>query len=369
MQNKLKYLYFLLLSTCYLQARSQTNIPYPDQHIQTMGRIGQHEGSAEVYWSGTSFTINFAGKGLTATLKDQRGDNYFYVIIDGGKVSKLKPHAKITKIHLDTAQKEYVLAEKLSPGKHTAQLFKCTEWTNGKTWFYGFTLAKGAKILPPPPLGKHKIEFYGNSITCGYAVEDFSGKDSYLSPYVNNYLSYASITARHFNAQYNCIARSGIGIMVSWFHQIMPEMYDLLDPENAGSKWNFKNYTPDVVVVNLFQNDSWILNLSYNAEYKARFGTTAPTEAHIIDAYQSFIKSIRQQYPNANIVCALGSMDATRPGSKWPGYIEKAAEGLNDKKVFTHFFPYKNTQGHPNIKEQEAMADNLISYIHTTFKW
>jgi len=44
-----------------------------------------------------------------------------------------------------------------------------------------------------------KMEFYGNSITCGFGVED-SVTDSGLSKYENNYLSYASITARHYNA-------------------------------------------------------------------------------------------------------------------------------------------------------------------------
>jgi len=41
---------------------------------------------------------------------------------------------------------------------------------------------------------------------------------------------------------------------------IMPEMYDGLNPADGNSKWNFNEYTPDVVVVNLFQNDSWLVN-------------------------------------------------------------------------------------------------------------
>jgi hypothetical protein len=39
------------------------------------------------------------------------------------------------------------------------------------------------------------MEFYGNSITAGYAIEDFSGNDQPDSTYTNNYLSYAAITA------------------------------------------------------------------------------------------------------------------------------------------------------------------------------
>jgi hypothetical protein len=62
-------------------------------------------------------------------------------------------------------------------------------------------------------------------------------------------------------------------------------------------------------------------------------------------------------------------MDATKPGAPWPGYIEKAVAGLNDKNVYTHFIPYKNTNGHPSIKEQQAMADDLIAFMDKNIKW
>lgn len=216
---------------------------------------------------------------------------------------------------------------------------------------------------------RRKIEFFGNSITCGYAIEDSSGKDRGTSPYENNYLSYAAITARHFDAEYYCTARSGIGVLVSWFPQIMPEMYNLLDASDPKSHWDFSKYTPDVVVVNLFQNDSWLVKSPTNEQFKARFGTTAPTEAQIIRAYADFIKTLRSTYPKAQIICALGSMDATATGSPWPGYIDKAVATLKDDRIYTHFFACKNTPGHPNIKEQQTMADDLIKFIDQKIEW
>ena len=147
----------------------------------------------------------------------------------------------------------------------------------GKTWFYHFMLYGANKILPPPPIQKHKMEFFGNSITCGYADEDTTGKDRGTSPYENGYLSYAALTARHFDAEFYSTSKSGIGITVSWFPLTMPEMYDRLDATDPYSKWDFSKYTPDVVVINLFQNDSWIVTQPSNDQFKARFGTTAPT--------------------------------------------------------------------------------------------
>lgn len=79
---------------------------------------------------------------------------------------------------------------------------------------------------------KRKIEFYGNAITAGIVVEALSGKDSPDSTNTNNYLSYAAITAQHFNAKHQCIYKSKIGATVHWFPFIMPKMYDRIFPEN-----------------------------------------------------------------------------------------------------------------------------------------
>ena len=62
-------------------------------------------------------------------------------------------------------------------------------------------------------------------------------------------------------------------------------------------------------------------------------------------------------------------MDVTKTGSKWPGYIESALKKLGDAKMYSHFVPYKNSKGHPNIKEHEAMAKSLIEFIENQIKW
>jgi hypothetical protein len=62
-------------------------------------------------------------------------------------------------------------------------------------------------------------------------------------------------------------------------------------------------------------------------------------------------------------------MDVTRKGSKWPDYIEKAVDSINDSLIYTHFIPYKNTPGHPNIEEQKTMANSLIQFIEENIIW
>lgn len=358
---KPKFLLLLAAAMATFACSAQTVvIRSHDPHIKYMGRIAMPDEAAELAWPGSNASIDFNGTGIKAILKDEHGENFINVIVDGKVVSVLHP---------DSVKKEYTLASNLSKGNHRVELFKRTEWTMGKTWLYEFDLDRGSHILPAPAVNKRKIEFVGNSITCGYADIDSTGKDRGTAPFENTYLSYATITAHHFNADFHITARSGIGILVSWFPQIMPEMYDKLDPTDSESKWDFSKFTPDVVVINLFQNDCWITKMPQNEQFKARFGSKAPNDDQIIRAYKEFVKTIRGKYPKARIICALGSMDATKEGSPWPGYIEKAVAQLNDKNMLTHFFPYKNTPGHPNVKEQQAMADDLIAFIEQNVKW
>jgi len=354
--------YFILVFAVAISftCNAQVIIKANDPHIHYMGRVAMQDGAAVLSWSGNSAEINFTGSTVSYTLRDERGDDYFNIIVDG----------KITSVlHLPAGQKTMYSVTGLTAGPHNLELFKRTEWAMGKTWLYGFEIATGGKVLPSPLTHKRKMEFFGNSISCGYAVEDLTGQDRGSAPYENGYISYAALTARHFNAEYTNTSKSGIGITVSWFPLIMPQMYDRLDATDSTSKWDFSKYTPDVVVINLFQNDSWIVKLPDNPQFKARFGTTPPTDKFIINAYANFVKSVRSKYPKAHIICILGSMDATKAGAPWPGYIQKAVDGLNDKNIYTHFIPYKGTPGHPNAAEQQAMANDLEGFIQQNIRW
>lgn len=357
--HKYGVIIFMLFFVLTGNAQTKT-VGFNDPKISYQGRINFLSNAAELSWPGTSATINFEGTSISAILQDLDTANYYNVIVDNRVVSK---------IHTEKEKKSYVLASGLSEGKHQVQLFKRTEWDKGKTLFYGFEVPEDGKILAASEPKKRKIEFYGNSITCGYANEDSEGKDRWFGYFQNNYLTYAAITARHFDAQYYNNSKSGIGILVSWFPFVMPDIYDRTDPTDSTSKWDFSKYTPDIVVINLFQNDSWLVNMPNHDSFKHYFGTKAPDVATIIAAYKSFVSTIRSKYPNASIICALGSMDATREGSPWPGYIQKAVSEMNDKKIYTHFFTYKGASGHPLVNEQQIMANSLIEFIEKNIKW
>ena len=355
----LSFLVSVLLISC--SAKNELIVDPSDPVIEYSGRINRSsKESVRLNWPGSSIRINFEGASIAALLQDESGDNYYNVILDNDSLFILRPQ---------TIKQYQVLASNLSKGPHTIELFRRTEWDRGPTDFYGFKINANAKLLAKSPPKKRKIEFYGDSITAGFAVEDTSGKDLYDSIYTNNYASYAAITARHFEADYQCVCKSGIGITVSWDPLIMPELYNRLIPTDNTSKWDFSLYRPDVVVVNLFQNDSWLVNIPEHPEFIKRFGDEKPDEVFIISAYQEFIAGLRTHYPAANIICTLGSMDATKDGSLWPGYVQKAVASLKDENVYTHFMPYEESTAHPNVQQQKNMANSLIEFIEKTIEW
>ncbi len=336
-------------------------VEYSDPDIAYEGRIDTSgKAAAELYWPGSSIAIRFRGQSIGAVMGESGADNYYNVIVDDEEAFIFRP---------DTAKGYQLLISGLSPGNHSLEMFRRTEWDRGKTSFYGFRIEGNAKLLPRAEKKKRSIEFYGNSITAGYAVEDTTGGDSPDSTYTNNYHSYASLIARHYKAEYHCTSKGGIGITISWFPLIMPEVYTRLDPLDPASQWDFSRYQPDIIVVNLMQNDSWLVHMPEHPEFTARFGEDPPGEEDIIRAYQEFVGGIRGYYPSSHIICALGNMDATREGSPWPGYVTRAVENLGDRRIYTHFVAYKETPGHPSVSEQQNMADSFIRFIDENISW
>jgi hypothetical protein len=335
-------------------------VPYYNPEIKYQGRIDSLSSKAvKLFWSSSSVTLNFEGNSIQALMQDENYDTFYTVAVDDNEPFTMQP---------DSLENYITLADNLGAGSHRVELHRNSEWTRGTTIFKGFEIKGNPKVLPRNIQSTRKIEFYGDSVTAGASVNDTSGEDSPNGSLTDSYKSYTSITARHFNAEQSSICRGGIGLMVSWFEQIMPELYDKHNPFEENSSWNFSNYQPDIVVVNIGQNDSWIVNLEGHPRFMDAFGTTPPTHEFIVNSYKTFISQLREKYPNANIICMLGNMDVTYT-DLWPGYVTQAVQELNDAKIFAHFVPFKGTGGHPSVAEHHLMAESLIGFIETNISW
>jgi lysophospholipase L1-like esterase len=331
-----------------------------DKNLQYTGRVDVSKpGAPSISWPNTAIAGNFTGTSLAITLDDEKGKNYFNVFFDGDTA---------TPLILEAAQgsKTYQLGVGLAPGKHSFLITKRTEGEEGATVVQGFELADGGRMLPPSARPTRHIEFFGDSITSGMGDEGpMNGRDD-VSRDKNSFLSYAGLTARALNAELHQTSQSGIGVMISWFPFTMPDFYDQLNAVgNNDSHWDFKRWTPDVVVINLLQNDFWLIGRDHKLKPE-------PTEADIVAHYEQFVRRIRQLYPHATIVCALGSMDATQKGSAWPGYIETAVAHMRqggDKRIDTVFFPYTGYGQHPRLKQQKENAEKLTAFIRQKMGW
>ena len=349
------FLLILFISSQLLSAA--TIIRADDPNIDYTGRIDFSDPQSPVlYWPGTNITAGFEGTSVKIVLEDPGGDNYYNVIIDNDSQNPVT-------IDCEKGRREYPITTGLKDTVHTIRIFRRTEGFSGPTVFKGFVLDNDKILTAPPPAAKHKIEFFGDSITCGMGNECPDDGPDEDNAKRNNYLAYGAITARNLYAEYVCTAKNGIGIIISWFDMIMPDYYDRLNPAEPDSKWDFSRWTPDAVVINLFQNDSWLINRL----------DPVPGPEQIADAYYNFIKTIRKTYPDASIICALGSMDATKAGSPWPGYIKTAVNKFkkenNDNKIHYYFFKYDGTGKHPRVRHHQQIAKELTAFIRSTLNW
>ncbi len=349
---------FLVLVTAFLlpavAANAEILVPSDDQDILYVGRFDDSTPTAPVaYWSGTQIRAKFQGTMIKAVLNDF-GDNFYNVIIDGGVPVKLD---------LLAGSNTYVLAMGLADTEHTVELFKRTSHHKGAVAFEGFYIDDARELVPlERPL--YKIEFYGDSISDGHSV-DIVGADDDSSTHWNNYLAHPAVASRMLGVEYVCNASSGIAVHTGWSPgaegNLMGTAYDNINPTSAASVWDFSKYTPDIVVVNLFQNDAWANPVPH-----------PPPEATAIkDKYRDLILDIRAEYPNAEIFCALGNMDACAFGYEWGTYVEAVVAALNgpsynDSKVYSTLYAYINDNGHPHAARQRPMAHQLASFIKAT---
>lgn len=329
-----------------IKERDWQIIPADSPDLYYIGRLDDRDPKAPVIvWQGTEVRASFTGKTIGFRFSGVSGLNFFNVIIDGQ--SRL--------LKLEDGEFDYLLAATLSDGPHDLILFKRSEAMSGNASFRGLILEKTAQLGPKPKPLSLGIEFYGDSITAGACNED-PGDDQYEDCSThNNYLSYAAITARNFNAEYFNIAVSGTGLCHSWNPIMMPEIYDKIYPDSTSPKYGFSEKKPEIVVVNLGQND-----------YNYPLSINKPVPRNYAEKYVEFVRNIRSLYPESHIVCAIGGMDCYHASAEFRAAFQQAVQKLKNTDPKIHSFVFEAyTLTHPRVDTHLKLASELTAFLKT----
>jgi len=368
-------------------------IPANHPKINVIGRYDNTVPTALVSaWSGSAWEIRFNGTSAKILLEGQ--GSVFNVFVDSDTVPT-------SVLDLSTSQAtEHLLAENLSAGTHTIKVFKRTEAQYGNATFMGFQIYGDSNLVEIPALTR-KIEFVGNSITCGYGNLDSVKEHSFDILTEDHFFTYVARSARAVNADFHSVCFSGRGVYRSNIGNMddnLPQLFNLVSP-NTGITWDFSRWTPDVVTVNLGTND---------------FYQGIPDSVGFVQATIQFVKDIRGHYPLAKILILDGPMLSdyyptaseadvasfpTNPAKGYPSdYFIKATNGTYTFKSQTVCKRYLNaakealaTEGevnvarfsfpaqsaslgygadwHPSFALHAKMAELLTGWIQTQMGW
>lgn len=347
-------------------------------NIQYIGRIDDTRKEALSFsHPGVNISLRFTGTRLHVLLDDNalsqtaQTTNYFNVIVDNAPPRLLKT--------LPT-QKEYVLAQNLPSGTHTVTLFKRSESSHGddlnvgKITITGFRIDKNEQLLPTTPPSV-RMEFIGDSITCGYGNEHSSPNpvdDHFTTLNSNAYMAWGAIASRMLNAQYVAVAYSGRGMIRNFAGHAsptLPDVYLKIHPDEPDSPlWEPSRYTPDIVVVNLGTNDfsegltPGVAVNEVQKEYTVR--------------YIKFIQELLGYYPKAHFILAIGPMLSNNYPNGYNALarvrdaIQETIRTLTSKGYnqihSLELSPQQPPFGedfHPTIATHQKMADELVSFI------
>lgn len=360
----LKYVYricsvlFLMLISVFTFAsgRSSKVHFYKANHadFQYVGRIDFSNPLQPKFWMpGVYIRARFKGDHCRIILRDEllngTPHNYVEIVID---------HQQPFRVHITEKNDTIDISNRLHhQGTHTILICKDTESGLGYLAFLGLECDK---LLPPAKLPERKIEFIGNSITCGFG-NDASTPCSVGKWYdhENGYAGYGPITARALDAQWHVSAVSGIGMIHSCCQMpiVMPPVFDKMDMRDDSVSWDFKSYIPDVVTICLGQNDGIQDSVSF------------------CGAYLKFIQTIRSHYPKAKIICLNSPMADKKLNPVLKNYITGVVSCLHhtgDKNVYAFFFDKRFVQGcygHPSGEEDRQLATELTGYIRSITGW
>ncbi len=255
------------------------------------------------------------------------------------------------------------------------RIMKLSEAAFGLLGVRHLRIAPGCGIHPIP-FPSRRIEFIGDSITCGYGVEAKAG-ETFSTQTENPTKAYAMLAAEALQADAALVSWSGIGLLSAWVPEtatepndllLMSRLYPLHDlrlDERLGREivlHNFRQDPVDLVVINLGTNDA-----SWTRQKPER-------EQVFAQNYLAFLEQVTAARPGIPILCLCGLMEKTLCEII---HRQQEAFALSHPETRTGFlnFPLQQEADsygadfHPSLVTQEKAARILENTIRSFMNW
>lgn len=333
---------------------------YADKaNVKWLGRALYEDKRLWCAYSGTGAEFIATGTDVLVTVY---GDSATEVVDNDNNLARIGIYIngkRIVDELIRTAEKTYMLWHSDTPEAITVRIIKLSE-TAMSTFSIGEIEVCGgcdSNSLRPTEEKEMLVEFIGDSITCGYGVDDEDENHSFRTGTEDVTRAYAYKTAEWLDADYSMVSISGYGMISGYSgdgetkltNQLISTYYDTIGFSYANhmgktpqdTKWLFNRREPNVIVLNIGTNDA-----SYCGTYEDR-------REEYRNEYIRFLKTIRQHNPHARIFCILGIM-----GDLLFPYVQDAVE------------EYMQITGDHNIQAEhfaeQIPEDGLVADYHPT---
>lgn len=325
--------------------------------IKIMGRAANGAEGIDFFWSASGFEVNSNGSELWAQIASDydKFEVWISVWLNGVQTARLM---------LNKGTNDVCLYRNLPAAKaKNIRVYKETQamGDDDKHRFLLKSLSTDGDLLPvtPQPL---RMEFIGDSITSGEGTVGAKGETDWTSIFFGATKTWAFKLARMVGADFNVISQSGWGVVCGYdgnLSHALPKYYgevcSVANRFGGEREWDFSNFEPDWVIVNLGTNDQ--------NPCQSRPDIAEIFEAGVI----SFLTKIRAGNPKAKIVWCYGMI-----GHILAQQIERAVDAYKkqsgDDRVQYILLPEIDMEktgalSHPTEAQQQEAADYLRSQI------
>ncbi|HEY0894408.1 MAG TPA: SGNH/GDSL hydrolase family protein, partial [Cellvibrio sp.] len=285
-------------------------------------------------------------------LKFNDSNNIFNIIVDGqAPIVRTRPGKTTYSIN------------NLTEGKHHIRLEKRTETQFGTGTFEGFFVSANSQAitLEKP---KRSIEFIGDSAVVGYGIRSPKrecGEEEVFS-FTDTQITYAALTAKAFNADYQINALSGFGVVRNYNGAFPENTFLSLYPYALNDKGALyqSNWSPNIIVIGLGGND-FATPLNPSEKWK----THEALQDDYVESYKNFILSLRKKHPEAHFILLSYAV----VGDELEGQITRVIKELKQKgmrdigMVTVKPVELSACHWHPSEADHKKSAGILTDYI------